>query len=505
MAGTTVIDQLIVKLGLDPRDFSKGEKQAAQDTVKLENQVKKSSDNMGRSMLGFTGKVLGLATVAIAVKKFIGYTSDLSASIRQLGIDSANFHIAASELRNFGNVAEMMGGKAEDVTKTVGGLAKSIYDLAYNGQISDSLVMLGRLGVQFQDSTGNMRDFKSITLDTQSAIQRSMQNGTSRANAYQMLLQAGFDPGLANAMLKGDVGQQLARQEQRRQVNKGDIDLMTAREQSADNLSQATDAASLGNAIVRGKIKGETALYNKGAEVLDKAGTTEVNEIISNFGNVIKDAGSAVKDFILGLEQRADNMTAKNMPRGRAAYEDTIQAVAKKYNINPEMLAGLLQTESNFNPSAVNSKSGATGIAQLMPKYFPGAGKNPHKDIDTAGEYLRKLHDAHVQKGDADDDGAWYLALQSYNAGQTRVRKSMQGGKPLTQETQDYPGKVLGYAEGAVPTPNAQNGGTNNRTDITFEQVTIQTPRTDGEAVAGEFVDATKRKLMAAQAETGLR
>lgn len=507
MPSSTVIDQLIVKLGLDPRDFTKGEKQAAQETVKLERQVKTSSEGMGRSLAGFTGKLLGIATVAVAVKKFIGYTSELSTTIRQLGIDSDNFHIAASELRNFGNVAEMSGGKAEDVRKTVGGLSKAIYDLAYNGQISDSLIMLGRLGVQFQDSAGNMRDFKDIVLDTQSAIQQSMRNGTSRANAYQMLLQAGFDPGLANAMLKGDVSQQLNRQQQRRQVTREDIDLATKWEQSAANRGQAADAAALRQLPLEARVG--TAANNAIAAGLDKAGTYNFNEAAHDMGDAMRSGGKAVRDgvtdFLLGLGRLADRMNAKNLPRGRGAYESTIQAAAKKFGVNPEILAGVLHTESNFNPGAYNEKSGATGIAQLLPKYFPGAGKDPNADIYTAAEYLSKLHASEMKQRGFSDQEAWKTALEDYNAGQTRVHASMSpGGKPLTKETEEYPDKVLDYAAGAQPSPNAQAAATvNNRTDITFETVNVNTNGKDGDRIATDFTDATRRKLLAAHADTG--
>jgi soluble lytic murein transglycosylase-like protein len=504
---STVIDQLIVKLGLDPRDFTKGEKVAAAETVKLERQVKQSSEGMGRSLLGFTGKLIGIATVAVAVKKFIGYTSELSTTIRQLGIDSDNFHIAAGELRNFGNIAEMMGGKAEDVTKTVGSLSKAVYDLAYNGQISDSLIMLGRLGVQFQDSAGNMRDFKDIVLDTQSAIQQSMRNGTSRANAYQMLLQAGFDPGLANAMLKGDVSQQLNRQQQRRQVARSDIDLATKWEQSAANRGQAADAAALRQLPLEAKIG--TAANDAIAAGLDKAGTIDFGNAARDMGDAMLHGGKAVKDgvtdFLLGLGRLADRMGAKNLPRGRAAYEGTIQAAAKRFGINPEVLAGVLHTESGFNPGAYNEKSGATGIAQLLPKYFPGAGKDPNKDINTAAEYLSKLHESEMKQRGLGNEEAWKTALEDYNAGQTRVHESTApGGKPLTKETQDYPGKVLDYAAGAQPSPGAQAAATvHNRTDITFESVNINTTGKDGERIATDFTDSTRRKLLAAQADTG--
>lgn len=503
MGSITVIDTLLVKLGLDPRDFTKGEKQAAAQTVQLEQQVKKSTGNMSRDMLGFTSKVIGIASAAVAVKKFISFASELSTNIRQLGLDADNFNIAAAQLRNFGNIAEMNGGKAGDATKTIGSLSKAVYDLAYNGSMSDSLIMLGRLGVQFQDTAGNMRDFKSIVMDTQKSIQTSMHQGTSRASAYQMLLQAGFDPGLANAMIQGDVGQQLARQEQRRQITGKDVRLATDWEKSAANRSQALDAATVRQLVIEA-FPG-TAANNAIAATADAAGTANVSGAVSSAGKMISEAGQTLKDgtvnFLRGMEHLADDMHAKNMPRGRAAYEATIQAAAKKNGLNPEELAAILQTESGFNPAA-KSSTGRVGIAQLTPKYFPGAGKDPYADIYTAAaEYarLRKLHAA-----DGDDAAMSYLALQDYNAGARGGAEMRAGQRPFQSETAAYPGKVLGYASQATPSPNAQSAvSNNNRTEIVFEEVNVNTSAKDGAGIAQDFVDASRRKLMAAQADRG--
>lgn len=500
MANTTVIDSLIVKLGLDPRDFTKGEKQAAAETVKLENTVKKSSANMSKDFAGFLGKVAGLAGAAVLVKKFLSYNSDLSISIRQLGIDSANYKIAAAELRNFGNIAEMNGGKAEDATKTISGLSKAVYDLAYNGSMSDSLIMLGRLGIQFQDTTGNMRDFKSIVLDTQASVQNAMRNGTSRANAYQMLLQAGFDPGLANAMLKGDVSEQLARQQQRRQVSGSDVALATKWEQSAANRSQALDAAALRQLAVEA-VPG-TIANNAIAATADAAGTATVESTSKALSGAFESATGAVTSFAHRLMDAAEDSRLKALPRGRKAYESDIQGAAKRYGLDPEILAGILKTESNFDPTAVSS-TGRKGIAQLTPAYFPGAGNNPHADIYTAAKEFVRLKQKHLNAGN-DDAAASYLALEDYNAGARGAAEMRSGKRSYTSETAAYPGKVLGYATQATPSPGTQvAGGSNSRTDITFEKVEVNTNGRNGEAIADDFVNATRRKMQAAQAETG--
>lgn len=495
MPGATVIDQLIVKLGLDPKDFDKGRKRAAAEVVSLEKDVKKSSAGMSASIVGFTGKILGIATAAIAVKKTIGFVSELSTTVRQLGIDSRNFNIAAAEMKNFQNIGEMFGGKGEEVTRTIGGITKAVYDLAYNGQISDSLIMLGRLGVKFQDTTGKARSFRDIVLDTEAKVQGRMKGGSlSRDNANQMLLQAGFDPGLAQAILSGNVSQQLAQQEGRKQTTGDIVDAATAWEKSATNRSQAIDAAAL--RALPGAAKVGIMGNDAAARAADYASRATPGEALHDAAEGIKSGGKEVADVLSGLADRFEH-SGLLFPKGRANYEGTIQDAAKRHGIDPELLAGVLNTESKFDPSAT-SPAGAKGIAQLMPKYFPGAGKNPHEDIDTAAAYLKALQGSFMKDGN-DEAASNYLALQSYNAGQSRVRKSMAGeGKPLAQETLDYPGRVLSYATAG----NVSGAG--GTTEVNISKVEVNTQATDADGIARDFTGAVKHKMNAAQAESGM-
>ncbi len=79
------------------------------------------------------------------------------------------------------------------------------------------------------------------------------------------------------------------------------------------------------------------------------------------------------------------------------------------------------------------------------------------------------------------------------------------GGKPLAQETIDYPGKVLDYATRSEPTPGAQNTGGGNQTDVQIDSITIQTRATDAQGIAEDMDGAVKRKLLASHAEQGMQ
>ncbi len=518
MASPTVIDQLIIKLGLDPTNFTKGQKTAAAEMVKTKDVVKKSSDEMGASIAGFGKKLLGIATIAVAVKKSIGYVSDLSTQLRQLGIDARNYGVAANELKNFQNVSEMFGGKAEDATRTVGNLTKSLYDLAYNGTVSDSLVMLARLGVHFQDTAGHARGFKDVVLDTQQAIQTQLHNGTSYENANQMLLQAGFDPGLATAMLQGKVSEALAQQQNRRQVTGSDVGKATDLEKSATNRDQAIEAAVL--RVLPAAANAGIATNNAIASAAEGLSDAQLSGSFESIGEILTAGGKAIEagviNMVTSLERAANkdkNYLTKSMiaqeKESRAAF---IQSAADKFGVDPNIIKGIIATESSWNPNAEakDAQGNVTGkgLMGLNPKYHKFAGLSANQDIIEGVRDLFNVYNDLEKKGFSGDD-LLIKSLQSYNAGETRVLDSLKpGGKPLSQETLDYPGKVLGFASGAVPTPNARSGSGGkpaSTTQVTIGDVTVNTQATDANGVARDFVDATQRKFNAAQADVGMQ
>jgi soluble lytic murein transglycosylase-like protein len=120
-------------------------------------------------------------------------------------------------------------------------------------------------------------------------------------------------------------------------------------------------------------------------------------------------------------------------------FGDQITAAAKRHGVDPALLAGLVKTESNFNPNA-QSHAGAKGLTQLMDATARGLGVTNSFDPQQALEGGAKFLGGLLKQFKGDER----LALAAYNAGPGAVQKF--GGIPPYQETQRYVPKVLAAA-----------------------------------------------------------
>lgn len=145
------------------------------------------------------------------------------------------------------------------------------------------------------------------------------------------------------------------------------------------------------------------------------------------------------------------------------AHDRTLWAEARTHSVDPFLVLGLMRQESTYNANAV-SRVGARGAMQIMPRtghlladikgmhdYTTGDLEDPILSIRLGVSYLGLLLDRF--------DGAWPLAVASYNGGPFNVSSWLKGtgsDMPMDQwvehipfrETRDYVKKVTaGYAD----------------------------------------------------------
>ena len=135
--------------------------------------------------------------------------------------------------------------------------------------------------------------------------------------------------------------------------------------------------------------------------------------------------------------QKVDNakMVLADMPLADQNLSTLIEAAARKYKVDPKLVAAVAEVESNGNQDAVSSV-GAIGVMQLMPDTAASLGVDPYnkqQNIEGGAKYLRQMLDTF--------GGDTKMAVAAYNAGPGAVKD--YGGVPPYKETQNYVNKVL--------------------------------------------------------------
>ncbi len=116
-------------------------------------------------------------------------------------------------------------------------------------------------------------------------------------------------------------------------------------------------------------------------------------------------------------------------------FRGSIENAAKTADLNPWLLAALVQAESAFDQNAV-SRAGAKGLTQLMPS---AASDHQVRDVFDPTENLRGGA-SHLRLM-LDRFESLPLALAAYNAGAAAVDR--YDGIPPYRETQDYVRRIL--------------------------------------------------------------
>lgn len=132
----------------------------------------------------------------------------------------------------------------------------------------------------------------------------------------------------------------------------------------------------------------------------------------------------------LTLELSKEAFFRTHVPYGSIIYRE-----AKRNNLPPELVAAVVESESDFRPKLQSNKN-ALGLMQIVPETgrLMGAENlfNPDENIAAGTKYLRYLFDRFRDEK---------LVLAAYNAGEGNIERF--GGVPPFNETTTYIARVV--------------------------------------------------------------
>lgn len=124
----TVIDALLVTLGLDTSDFRKGQKDVSDDLKKQREDAKKTAKEMaeqGKKAAAFFSSIktelLALTGVTVTAGGLMSLVKNTTSSLMDLSIQSKALGMTARELDGFGKAAESAGSSFERITAALQG------------------------------------------------------------------------------------------------------------------------------------------------------------------------------------------------------------------------------------------------------------------------------------------------------------------------------------------------------------------------------------------------
>ncbi|MEG8724328.1 lytic transglycosylase domain-containing protein [Klebsiella pneumoniae] len=151
----TVIDALLITLGLDTSDFRKGQKDVSDDLKKQREDAKKTAKEMaeqGKKAAAFFGSIktelLALTGVTVTAGGLMSLVKNTTSGLMDLSIQSKALGMSAKELDGWAKSAEAAGSSAEKISAALQGVqdAKQLAKVGvYDTPVQEAAIRLNSL------------------------------------------------------------------------------------------------------------------------------------------------------------------------------------------------------------------------------------------------------------------------------------------------------------------------------------------------------------------------
>ena len=208
----TVIDSLVVLLGLDPKDFKKGiddstkaikpltdaqKKQTDEETKQAkvrELQVKSAAEGIAK----IRNEVLSLAAAYVGASAIKSFIERITESDSRLGFFARNVGMSTRDLSAWQGVAEKTGGSAQGLANDFKSVTSAVERFSLTGQGGDSFRYWRALGINLTDVAGKAKSMNDVMLEAAEKFQ-----GMDPVKAQSMGAGMGLSEGTVNVLLHG--------------------------------------------------------------------------------------------------------------------------------------------------------------------------------------------------------------------------------------------------------------------------------------------------------------
>ncbi|HBZ7775315.1 TPA: lytic transglycosylase domain-containing protein [Klebsiella pneumoniae] len=281
----TVIDALLVTLGLDTSDFRKGQKDVSDDLKKQREDAKKTAKEMaeqGKKAASFFSSIktelLALTGVTVTAGGLMSLVKNTTSSLMDLSIQSKALGMTARELDGFGKAAESAGSSFERITAALQG-----FQAAKQGSL---------FGDTSSPIFSGMRMLTALTGDTFDVYSK---DAKSLARSYLESLRKVKDPNI------------------RRQIGAmGGFDDATIQRNQEGRFLPDVDRLTKSSGITDASVKGAKEFTEAWAELNQSLETTKnqfytfLIPYVRDFNVVLRDLSNWMKSHPEEMKQKVD-------------------------------------------------------------------------------------------------------------------------------------------------------------------------------------------------------
>lgn len=357
----TVIDKLLVQIGLDSKGLTKGmdatlkqlkesekatakiaknnrknKKQVIEDSEESADALKEENKQYAILSRSLAGMAKGFVAVA-ASRKVLSEISDLS-NVERV---SKFLGMTSTQVGTLQKISENIGDSSQGALNSVADMYNAITGLELEGKNSELFKYFSRVGVSVTDQNGKLKDTRTLLTDIRKGL---MGVQDERQRAY-LARQMGLGEGLTYLFSKDD-----------KEFNAA-LDTAEKQSQSVADASKKAQTATEEFNKAKNELKagGMDILAGKGGEVLER--TKEgAGSLYQKSKEKAGEAFDWAKEKIKGVSKRGDVSHAMNylMEKGGLSREEAAAFV------------GSFVGESQLSTGAINPSSKATGIAQWL-------------------------------------------------------------------------------------------------------------------------------------------
>ncbi len=421
----TVIDALLITLGLDTSDFRKGQKDVSDDLKKQREDAKKTAKEMaeqGKKAASFFSSIktelLALTGVTVTAGGLMSLVKNTTSGLMDLSIQSKALGMTARELDGFGKAAESAGSSFERITAALQG-----FQAAKQGSL---------FGDTSSPIFSGMRMLTALTGDTFDVYSK---DAKSLARSYLESLRKVKDPNI------------------RRQIGAmGGFDDATIQRNQEGRFLPDVDRLTKSSGITDASVKGAKefteawVLLNQNLETTKNQFYTFLIPYVREFNGVLLQLSNWMKSHPDEMRQKVESFFGA-IESGAKAADNAARSVGGWENAI-KLLIGL-----KVATWVMGITKAFTGLFALTPPaWFIAAsavGVGAYQNISNAAtkaDHTDSLWESIKQRWDA---GGWYNNQQNMQAVSPEQRKKDQDERSFWESTKN----LLSQAVNALISP----------------------------------------------------